>query len=81
MHLPLAPGDEVIFFSDGIVDAVNARGEQYGAEALCGLVQQMPDCKGGAQQAVDTILDAVSAHQSGTEHFDDETVLVLRVRC
>ncbi len=78
MHLPLAPGDEVIFFSDGIVDAVDAHGQQYGDEELCSLLQRQPGLEGSAQQAVEAILAAVEQHQSGTEHFDDETVIVLR---
>jgi sigma-B regulation protein RsbU (phosphoserine phosphatase) len=31
-----------------------------------------------AQSTVDAILQAVSDFQSGTDHFDDETVVVLR---
>jgi sigma-B regulation protein RsbU (phosphoserine phosphatase) len=31
-----------------------------------------------ANSTVDTILKAVSDFQSGTDHFDDETVVVLR---
>ena len=80
LRLPLAAGDEVIFFSDGIVDAVDARGEQFGGDQLCSLLQRQDSADAGAQQAVDAILQAVSEHQSGTEHFDDETVMVLRVR-
>ncbi len=79
MHLQLRTGDEVIFFSDGIVDAVDARGEQYGGEELCSLVQH-ETAAATAQDAVDAILNAVDRHQAGAEHFDDETVLVLHVR-
>ncbi len=80
LRLPLAPGDEVVFFSDGIVDAVDAQGQQYGSEQLCSLLQQQAAAGGGAQRSVEAILGAVTEHQSGTEHFDDETVMVLRVR-
>ena len=80
LRLPLAPGDEVIFFSDGIVDAIDAQGEQFGDDQLCSLLQSQQSTDAGAQQAVEAILNAVAEHQSGTEHFDDETVMVLRVR-
>ena len=80
MAIKLSPGDEVVFFSDGIVDAVNARTEQFGDERLCTLLQHHPTASTSAQNAVDAILEAVTTHQSGTEHFDDETVVVLRVR-
>ena len=76
----LEPGDMVLFFSDGIVDAINSRGEQFGTENLCTLLQHHPTASQSAQDAVDAILEAVMTHQSGTEHFDDETIIALRVR-
>jgi sigma-B regulation protein RsbU (phosphoserine phosphatase) len=77
--IQLAPGDLVLFFSDGIVDAVNSRGEQFGTERLATLMQHHPTAANSAQNAVDAILEAVTTHQSGTEHFDDETIIALRV--
>ena len=80
MAIELSPGDMVILFSDGIIDAVNSRGEQFGSDKLCTLLQQHPTAALSAQGAVDAILEAVKTHQAGTEHFDDETVIVLRAR-
>jgi sigma-B regulation protein RsbU (phosphoserine phosphatase) len=80
MRLELGPGDEVVFFSDGIVDAINSRGEQFGDDRLRTLLEHHPTASTSAQNAVDAILEAVETHQSGTEHFDDETVVVLRVK-
>ena len=76
--LRLAPGDLVLFFSDGIPDAINSHGEQFGTDRLCTLLQHHPTATHSAQEAVDAILEAVKTHQSGTEHFDDETLVVLR---
>jgi sigma-B regulation protein RsbU (phosphoserine phosphatase) len=78
--LQLSSGDMVLFFSDGIVDAVNSRGEQFGSERLANLMKQHPTAAKSAQGAVDAILEAVTVHQSGTEHFDDETIIALKVR-
>ena len=80
MCLKLDPGDLVVFFSDGITDAVNSRGEQYGEERLSTLLNQHPTASLSAQQAVDAIREAVMTHQSGTTHFDDETIIALHVR-
>ncbi len=76
----LRSGDMVLFFSDGIVDAVNSRGEQFGSERLQTLMQHHPTAALSAQGAVDAIMEAVMTHQAGTEHFDDETIIVLRVQ-
>jgi phosphoserine phosphatase RsbU/P len=76
----LKSGDLVVFFSDGIPDAVNSRGEQFGTERLATLLQHHPTAALSAQDAVNAILEAVTIHQAGTEHFDDETIIALRVR-
>ncbi len=78
--LTLAPGDLVVFFSDGIVDAHDKDANLYGSDRLCTLLQHHPTAATSASQAVYAILEAVSLHQAGTEHFDDETVIVLHVR-
>ncbi len=80
MTLQLAPGDLAVFFSDGITDAINSRGEEFGSERLKSLLQHHPTAAGTAQSAVDAILEAVTTHQSGAEHFDDETLVALHVR-
>jgi sigma-B regulation protein RsbU (phosphoserine phosphatase) len=76
--LSTRPGDILVFFSDGIPDAENALGEMFGTERLTKVLKslRMPT----ATSAADAILDAVTKFQSGTEHFDDETVVVLHVK-
>ena len=73
------PGDVLVFFSDGIVDALNAEGEMFGTERLEAVLRNHPSGCHSAQATVDAILAAVAAFQSGTAHFDDETLVVLRV--
>jgi sigma-B regulation protein RsbU (phosphoserine phosphatase) len=75
--LATRPGDIIVFFSDGIVDAENAAREMFGTERLAAVLQSQTAPT--AASMVDAILKAVSDFQSGTEHFDDETVVVLRV--
>ena len=71
------PGDMIVFFSDGIVDAENALGEMFGTDRLNHVLQNQNSTT--AELTVDAILGAVTEFQAGTEHFDDETVVVLRV--
>jgi sigma-B regulation protein RsbU (phosphoserine phosphatase) len=73
------PGDVMVFFSDGIVDAENAEGEMFGTERLTAVLREHPAACHSAQATVDAILAAVSEFQAGTAHFDDETLVVLRV--
>ena len=73
------PGDVLVFFSDGIVDAENAQGEMFGPDRLAAVLREHPSACTSAQATVDAILAAVGAFQAGTAHFDDETLVVLRV--
>jgi sigma-B regulation protein RsbU (phosphoserine phosphatase) len=77
-HLAAEPGDAVVFISDGITDAENDQGEMYGDERLSSLLcahRGLP-----AVDIADAILADVSRFQGGHDRFDDETIIVLRVR-
>jgi phosphoserine phosphatase RsbU/P len=75
--LSTRPGDAVVFFSDGIVDAVNEHEEMFGTERLIALVTSQ--ITNSAEKMVDAIYQELSAFQGGVERFDDETVVVLKV--
>ena len=75
--LSTRPGDAIIFFSDGIVDAVNDKEEMFGDARLTALVTS--HIKSTAQEMVDAIYQELSTFQGGVERFDDETVVVLKV--
>lgn len=71
------PGDAIVFYSDGMIDAENDRDEMFDMERLTAIVAKNRRC--AAATIAGNILKAVSAFQGGVEHFDDETVIVLRV--
>ena len=78
MTVTTQPGDVVVFVSDGILDAENDAGDMYGQERLSGLLCRLRDEP--SAQIAQTILADVSAFQAGRDRFDDETIIVLRVR-
>ncbi len=71
------PGDSVLFFSDGIVDAQNASGEMFGTDRLLTVVRKHR--QKSASKLAESVLTEVGRFQGKRERFDDETVLVLRV--
>jgi phosphoserine phosphatase RsbU/P len=75
--LSTQPGDSLVFFSDGIVDAQNAAGDMFGDDRLKAIVKKYS--QKSASKIADAILAEVSKFQGGRERFDDETVVVLRV--
>ena len=72
------PGDAFVLFSDGITDAVNARGERFGQGRVEELVRT--HCDLSADGLVGKVFDAVKQHAAGTAAFDDETVVVIKIR-
>ncbi len=72
------PGDVIVFVSDGITDAENEKEEMYGEERLAGIL-----CANRNKPALaiaDAILEDVTRFQGSKDRFDDETIIVLRVR-
>ena len=72
------PGDAVVFVSDGILDAENEKGEMYGEERLATLLCGSRDLP--SQHIASAILSDVTQFQGAQDRFDDETIIVLRVR-
>ena len=72
------PGDAIVFVSDGILDAENSNGDMYGEDRLSSLLCAHRDFP--AQEIADAILSDVSRFQGDHDRFDDETIIVLRVR-
>lgn len=75
--LATRPGDEIVFFSDGITDAENSTHEMFGNERLCALLEKHGDQN--PHTAIDIVLSTIANFQQETEHFDDETLVILKV--
>jgi len=78
LYLATEPGDAIVFISDGITDAENALGEMYGEDRLAGLLCANRDLP--SADIADAILADVAVFQGAHDRFDDETIIVLRVR-
>jgi sigma-B regulation protein RsbU (phosphoserine phosphatase) len=78
-RLELNPGDWIISYSDGLTEAVNLRGEEFGLERLVETVVSHQETARSAAHMLDTILVAVRSHTGDTPQADDLTLLVARV--
>jgi len=72
------PGDLFVFFSDGILDARNTAGDLFGRHRVEQIVREAAELP--AQSVVDVLFQRVSDHASGVETFDDQTVVVMKVK-
>ena len=71
-------GDVFVFFSDGIVDASNLHDEQFGRVRIEKTISKHSDQS--AQQIVDALFEAANKFSEGAPVFDDQTVVVLKVK-
>ncbi|NJN16637.1 MAG: GAF domain-containing protein [Oscillochloris sp.] len=77
LELPLAPGDTLIFYTDGIVEAHDQFGHLFGFERLEKLL-----CMWGHLEPpalIDRVLAEVHAFAEGMPAHDDMTIVVVRV--
>ena len=72
-RLRLGPGDKVVFYTDGIVEAMNEQQEMFGFERLVDIVQESKAM--GAEFLLKEILDAVNDFTAGAEQHDDLTII------
>ena len=76
--LTLEPGDVVVMFSDGVTEAFNAAGEQFGEERLRTCLDVNRQCS--PSELLERLLSAVRTFALGAPQFDDVTALVLRYK-
>ncbi|MCS6954247.1 MAG: PP2C family protein-serine/threonine phosphatase [Bryobacterales bacterium] len=74
----LAPGDLVVMYSDGIVEAENPRGDQFGEERLLEILQE--NHKKSSEEIRNEVLTRVRVFLGGAHPPDDLTLLVARVQ-
>ena len=75
----LQTGDRLVFCSDGIVEAENADGEQFGYDRMMETVRAI--CGEGlpAEETIDRVLDAVKTFSGDAAQADDMTCVVVSV--
>jgi sigma-B regulation protein RsbU (phosphoserine phosphatase) len=74
--LSLGDGDAIVLFSDGITDACNASGEEFGDNRLLAAVAE----RGAPGIVIERLFDAVHRFSGGVDPSDDMTAAVVRRR-
>jgi sigma-B regulation protein RsbU (phosphoserine phosphatase) len=76
---PVAAGDLLIFYTDGLVEARNAHDQEYGDERLKRAVARAVNSR-TAREIRDAILGDLSNFKGDQEQADDMTLVVMRLR-
>jgi len=71
--ITLGPGTRLLFYTDGITEAMNAGDEEYGPARLIEHFVQPEAC-------VDSLIEEVQKFGVGSQHTDDATALLIRSR-
>lgn len=75
-HVDLNPGDSLILYTDGIVEAMDHAGVEYGLERFAQILQSLiaatPD------EVVEGVVADLAEHVGGAEASDDITLVVAR---
>ncbi len=76
-NIQFEPGDKIIFYTDGIVEAMNAKEEMFGFERLMEIMQHAGDMD--PESLLNEIVDSVNAFAGNVAQHDDLTIIVLGV--
>lgn len=77
-QVQLHPGDTLLLYTDGVTEAANAAGVQFGLDSLAQVVKD--NAALNAEQIIQHILRAVSGFTNGAQLVDDATLVVVRVQ-
>jgi sigma-B regulation protein RsbU (phosphoserine phosphatase) len=75
-EVTLRKGDTVIVYSDGVTEAFDAEGNEFGEEKLESVLADKADAS--LQETVGAVVEAVQAFSTGVPQSDDITCLALR---
>ncbi len=70
-----SPGDTIVFYTDGVTEAFNDQGEEFGMERLLNIFESPFD---NCRTTIDAIFDTVNEFAGDAPQFDDITCLALR---
>ena len=73
--ITLSPGDAVVFYTDGVTEAMNEEDEEFGTDNLQEVFATAPPIE--CQEATMAVFRAVSAFAGDAPQFDDITCLTL----
>lgn len=71
----LVPGDQILFFTDGIIETMNADGKYFGTD---GIDAALSECPVGAQAMLDAVLRDAALFSNNAPPVDDRTLLAAK---
>lgn len=80
-QVQLMPGDVLLYYTDGLIDAVNSNGDRFDEDNLQRVFREACEHRTTAQEILDDIFDKIQKFiASGNNHQDDMTLVIMRVK-
>ncbi|NER49417.1 MAG: serine/threonine-protein phosphatase, partial [Symploca sp. SIO1A3] len=80
-QVQLAPGDTIIYYTDGFTDAANQNGERFDEEQLVQAFRWACEHCSGSQEVLDYLFEQVQQFIGATNrNGDDMTLVVMQVK-
>lgn len=73
---PLKAGDLVVWYTDGVIEAQDARGEAFGDRRLQRMLRRLDRASLTPPAVHDVVSAGIAAHRAGRSREDDETLVV-----
>ncbi len=77
-EVELHPGDTLVLFTDGVVEAFNSAGEEFSDARWLNVVRNLPSLP--AKESLQSLMKSVEDFVGQTRQSDDITCLVLRCK-
>jgi phosphoserine phosphatase RsbU/P len=75
-EIQLQPGDTLVLFTDGVVEAFNSAGQEFSDARWLNIIRDLPNLN--SQQTLNYLMKSVEDFVGATRQSDDITCLVLR---
>ncbi len=75
--LTLAPGETLVLYTDGIIEAEGPNGAMFG---IRGLEHALTNCAGDPDCVIASVNTVLREHEAGMQQKDDQTMLAIQVR-
>jgi sigma-B regulation protein RsbU (phosphoserine phosphatase) len=75
-RLVMQPGQTLVLYTDGIVEAMNPQREMFGVE---GIERALHACSGEPDCVINSITTALREHEAGIRPADDQTIVAVKM--
>ncbi|MCB0723074.1 MAG: SpoIIE family protein phosphatase [Ignavibacteriae bacterium] len=76
--LPIEKDNIFVFYSDGLSEAMDKQRELYGINRIAGIIESHTEST--SENLKNTILNSIDSFKGDSEQFDDETIVVVKIK-